>query len=196
MLDLVCSLIAPIGDYRRAHRARCPGKKRKRAATAAPDISLHILTGLNVITRYLERHAAAAATATAPANPLPKAALILLTHPNPSLSPAHAHIPTLLHLATLHPQQPPAIPATPLAANTATRLVPLATTADARLASKLAIPRVGALAILDSAPGASALLALARERVGLTECAWVEEAMSGEWRGVHVEAKAAAAGVV
>ncbi|KAH9866727.1 hypothetical protein J1614_008420 [Plenodomus biglobosus] len=213
------SLIAPLGDHRRAHIPPSKGKKRKRttnpdpkgpssppppplhdAPPPPPAISKHILVGLNAITRHLELAAArnAPATLAAPAAPCTTTtpdsktnlnsnannlAIIILTHPKPSSSPAHAHIPTLLHISTLSPH--PAAPA-PLASNTQPRLVPLATSADPRLAVKLGIPRVGALAIMDGAPGAKALVEYVREHVDLTECAWVDEALAPRWKGAKV----------
>ena len=105
--------------------------------------------------------------------------LIILTHPKPNLSPAHAHIPTLVHLSTLPPTD--SSPTHP-----PTRLIPLPTPADARLASKLHIPRVGALAVFAGAPGAKVLEEYVREHVEVTECKWVDEAMRAEWKGVNV----------
>lgn len=108
---------------------------------------------------------------------------LLITHPKPSLSPAHAHLPTLLHLSIL----PSASRDTPSTTSSPTRLVPLPTATDARLAAALHIPRVGALAIFDDAPGAKALEDFVREKVGVTKCQWVDEAVSAKWKGVNVK---------
>jgi ribonuclease P/MRP protein subunit POP3 len=111
--------------------------------------------------------------------------MIILTHPKPSISPAHAHFPTLVHLSTLqHPS-----PVQTSTTSQTTRLVPLATSTDARLASTLHIPRVGALAIFSDAPGARALVDYVRQHVGLTECVWIDEAMKAEWKGVTVKSE-------
>lgn len=110
---------------------------------------------------------------------------LLITHPKPSVSPAHAHLPTLLHLSTLSP-------ATSESPSTPTRLIPLATATDARLAAALHIPRVGALAIFADAPGAKALEDFVQEKVGPTECQWVDEAMSAKWKGVNVKTEMSA----
>jgi ribonuclease P/MRP protein subunit POP3 len=116
---------------------------------------------------------------TQPGEGLRPLSMVVLTHPKPSLYPAHAHIPTLLHLSTLSP--PTSLTTIP------TRLVSLPTSMDALLASALHIPRVGALAICEGAPGAKALETYIRENLGVTECQWIEEAMSAEWRGVNVK---------
>ena len=104
--------------------------------------------------------------------------IVVLTHPQPALSPAHAHIPTLLHLSTLS--------STPDDTSLQTRLVALPTSTDARLAANLHIPRVGAIGIYEGAPGAKALEDYVQQHVGLTECPWVDEAMRAEWKGLNV----------
>lgn len=169
---------------------------------SVPSIGSHVLVGLNSVTRHLESLAgrtapptspAAESTASeqdsnAPANDAEKLAktsikplsLVILTHPQPSLSPSHAHIPTLLHLATLqaNPEGKP---------SEQTRLVCLPTSNDSRLAAALHIPRVGAIGVLRGAPGAKALEEYVTKHVGLTECTWVDEALKPEWRGPSVQ---------
>ena len=161
----------------------------------------YILIGLNSVTRHLEALAVSAAPPTAPVResnandedsntlepgtkkkretaPRPLS-MVILTHPQPALSPSHAHIPTLLHLATLR-QSPESKSLEP------TRLIALPTANDARFASTLHIPRVGAIGIHEGAPGAKALEDYVRQHVGLTECLWVKEALTPEWRGLNI----------
>lgn len=106
--------------------------------------------------------------------------MVILTHPQPALSPSHAHIPTLLHLATKQPTPGSNAPEP-------TRLITLPTSHDSRFASALHIPRVGAIGIFEDAPGAKALEEYVRQHVGLTECLWVDEALKPEWRGLNVK---------
>jgi ribonuclease P/MRP protein subunit POP3 len=113
--------------------------------------------------------------------------MIFLTHPKPSASPAHAHFPTLVHLSTLQS------PIDTTAPSNQSRLVPLASSADARLANALHIPRVGALAIFANAPGAKALKDFVRDNVDVTECKWIDEAMKAEWRGLNVKTEVSVA---
>lgn len=98
------------------------------------------------------------------------------------MSPAHAHLPTLIHLSTLKPSS----------SDKTTRLIPLATSTDARLASALHIPRVGALAIFANAPGAKSCEDYVRSKVGVAECPWIDEAMSAQWKGTNVKTEYAA----
>lgn len=161
-----------------------------------PEVGKHILVGINSVTRHLEMLAAQNAASTMPITALRKdesddaarkeetnkskpLSMVILTHPKPSLSTAHAHLPILVHLSSIKP--PTTTPSNP------TRLIPLATSTDARLASTLHIPRVGALAIFASAPGAKALEDYVRSRIDTTSCPWIDEAMAAQWKGINVK---------
>ncbi|KAF2624819.1 hypothetical protein BU25DRAFT_398594 [Macroventuria anomochaeta] len=168
----------------------------------APAMGSHVLIGLNSVTRHLEALAASTAPPTVPVEEtdlngrdsstpdkgaenqpgtaLKPLSMVILTHPQPSLSPSHAHIPTLLHLATLRPTSSSA-------SSEPTRLVALPTSNDARFAAAVHIPRVGAVGIYEGAPSAKALEEYVRKHVGLTECLWVDEALKPEWRGLNVQ---------
>jgi ribonuclease P/MRP protein subunit POP3 len=162
------------------------------APPPAPEIAKHVLVGINSVTRHLEALVVRNAPSTTPVatsksqrleyengRPL---SMVIVTHPKPAQSIAHAHLPTLVHLSALHSSSTASPPTT---TPTATRLISLATTTDARLASMLHIPRVGALAVFGGAPGARALEEFVRDRVGLTECKWIDEAL--EWRGANIK---------
>ncbi|KAF1925635.1 uncharacterized protein M421DRAFT_102971 [Didymella exigua CBS 183.55] len=209
--ELLCNLLAPLGEHRRAYIQPSRSKKRKRndkahsddfATPSTPAVGSHILIGLNSVTRYLEALAASSAPHTVPVKDadnvdkdvsttqadtemlsttmLKHFSMVVLTHPQPSLSPSHAHIPTLLHLATRQ-----TTPTTKV--SEPTRLVALSTSNDARFANALHIPRVGAIGIYEDSPGAKAVEEYVRKHVGLTECLWVDEATKPEWRGLNVQ---------
>ncbi|PSN73882.1 hypothetical protein BS50DRAFT_566807 [Corynespora cassiicola Philippines] len=254
ILELLCSLLEPLGHHRKTHIQPSRGKKRKRnakvaAAAAAqdpasgaedadmadappppPELSRHVLVGLNSVTRHLEALAAKSApptmkglhapsSASKPGEPTPpdqktaaventpshrsvetkgdpaqstpipapelrSLSLVIIPHPAPQTSPVYAHLPTLLHLSALPPS-----PQT--AADNPTRLVPLQSSSESRLAEALHIPRVGAIGILADAPGTMGLVDYVRERVGPTQCRWVDEALNGGWGGVKVSSSAA-----
>lgn len=40
---------------------------------------------------------------------------------------------------------------------------------------------------MEDAPGADALVAYVRENVDVTSCAWIDEAMAADWKGVKIE---------
>lgn len=173
-----------------------------------PELGKHILVGINSVTRHLEALAASKALPAAleaargeekdpgvgdelhaadEDQDLRRFSMVIMTHPNPSLSPAHAHLPTLVHISTLSAAK--ATTTVDPATNLAARLVPLPTSTDSRLASKLHIPRVGALGIFEAAPGARALEEYVRQHVDLTECRWIDEAVHADWKGVNVKSE-------
>jgi ribonuclease P/MRP protein subunit POP3 len=114
--------------------------------------------------------------------------MIFICQPKLSQSIAHAHLPTLVHLSTFGASSNTAS----AAFSTATRLVPLPVSADTRLASCLGIPRVGAIAVFGGAPGARALEAFVRQKVGFVECKWIDEAIKAEWKDINVKNEEAA----
>ncbi|KAF2676666.1 hypothetical protein K458DRAFT_351426 [Lentithecium fluviatile CBS 122367] len=133
------------------------------------------------------------------ASPLQPLSLVIIPHTHPPASLPHAHIPILIHLSTLmKPSSSSSSSSSSIAAaasmslvasanSKATRLITLPPASEAQLASTLHVPHVGALAIKEGAPGADALVGYVREHVGLTECAWIDEAMSGEWKATKVD---------
>ncbi|KAJ4355806.1 RNase P and RNase MRP subunit [Didymosphaeria variabile] len=209
IMDLLCSLLQPLGDHRRAHIRPSKGTKRKREARKdaqseqpanpppphPPEIQTHILIGLNSVIRHLESLAAQNAPPTAPSHgeetlsPRVKAsdagaprplALVLIPHNHPPASLPHANIPTLVHLSTM--DSPP---------EKATRLLAVPPGCEPVIAEALHIPHVGALGILEGAPGADALVAYVRENVDVTRCRWIDEAMGPEWKGIKVDTQQA-----
>ncbi|KAL5432286.1 hypothetical protein PMIN06_012058 [Paraphaeosphaeria minitans] len=203
--DLVCSLLQPLGDYRKTHLSPSKGKKRRRESQKEknedadkstpntppppPEISHHILIGLNSVTRHLESLAAHTAPPSAPSHakadaPPPDAtpprplSIVLIPHNHPPASLPHAHIPTFVHLCTMTSQKDKAI-----------RLLAVPPGCEPAIAEALHIPHVGALAIFEGAPGADALVAYVREHVAVTRCAWIEEAMGPEWKDTKIQDK-------
>ncbi|KAF2448328.1 hypothetical protein P171DRAFT_428423 [Karstenula rhodostoma CBS 690.94] len=199
---LVCSLVQPLGDHRRTHIPPSKGKKRKRepqkesnndADSSVPDtrppppeIGNHILIGLNSVTRHLESLAAQTTPPSAlsrtkadaslqDASPPRPLTMVLIPHNHPPASLPHAHIPTLVHLSNMDSQT-----------EKATRLLAVPPGCEPAIAEALHIPHVGALGILEGAPGADALVAYVRENVDLTRCAWIDEAMGPEWKGTKM----------
>ncbi|KAF2200892.1 hypothetical protein GQ43DRAFT_441104 [Delitschia confertaspora ATCC 74209] len=181
-----------------------------------PPLAEYLTIGLNSTTRHLEALAALSAPTVAPesskkstgdgetSEALPKAesaenspntethtpppnqnlrplSLLILPTPNPPSSLPHAHLPTLVYLSSLLPQG-----ASPSPSRPQTRLILLPSSSESRIASVLHLPRVGALGIMEGAPGADALVSFVRERVGEVRVEWLEEAKKGVWKGVNV----------
>lgn len=144
-----------------------------------PTVASHVLVGLNTVTRHLSDCAEKYAPRTVPAfqhhaleSESPRRlSLIVLPHPMPSSSLPHAHLPTLAYLSSVRSDSP-------------TRLVALSTAFESRLASVLHLPRVGAIGILEGAPGADSVVDYVREHVEPVQCDWLEEAWKAEWKGL------------
>ncbi|KAF2270232.1 hypothetical protein CC78DRAFT_196022 [Lojkania enalia] len=163
-----------------------------------PPLSKCILVGLNSVTRHMSSLASLSAPSAASAItnpdkeqrtekpsveiPVPISVLII-PHLSPQSSLSHAHLPTLFYLSTHSAQLDSSIASS---LTTPSRLIALPTSAEAKLASALHLPRVGALGILEGAPGAEALLNYVRDTVGDVECPWIEEGLKAEWKGVKV----------
>ncbi|OCL12326.1 hypothetical protein AOQ84DRAFT_386208 [Glonium stellatum] len=206
ILDMLCNLLVLLGRHRQTHVVPSKGKKRKRAPSPGssvplppvPTLSTHITIGLNSTTRHLESLAALSTPhsiqpdhdAPKPRPPIDAAAtaaptpahisLLILPHPSPPSSLPHAHFPLLTHLASLaHPSLP------------ATRVVLLSSAAETRLASSLHLPRVGALGIMEGAPGANMLVQYVRDQLGVVEVPWLREGMLNDgvgsgWLGTRI----------
>jgi ribonuclease P/MRP protein subunit POP3 len=130
---------------------------------------------------------------------LPKVTVLILPTPNPSASLAHSHLPTLLYLSsppwTNSPKSNTPTSTTTASSNpstspskstpsTAPRLILLPPLSETRLAAALGIPRVGALAVLENAPGAETMVSYCRDKVGTVECAWISESLDPQWSGI------------
>ncbi|KAF2191531.1 hypothetical protein K469DRAFT_623292 [Zopfia rhizophila CBS 207.26] len=209
ILDLLCNLLEPLGHNRKTHIHSSKGKKRKRTTVSSPitntttsntselppppspTLAPYLTIGLNTTTRHLTTLASSTLPKTLPTSSDPKGngdvrplSIVIIPHPNPTSSLPYAHIPTLLALVNI-----PSPPNSRSETREPTRLILLPSSSEGKLASALGIPRVGAIGIMEGAPGADTLVDYVRKRVGGVECKWVEEAMGGEWRGVRVRSQ-------
>ena len=67
------------------------------------------------------------------------------------------------------------------------RLVRLPKGADARLSMALGVPCVGAVGLMEGAPGAEDLIGVLRDEVGELVIPWLEKASSGVYRPVNIQ---------
>ncbi|KFY02898.1 hypothetical protein O988_01824 [Pseudogymnoascus sp. VKM F-3808] len=161
ILDLLTSLLSPIGHYRTTHITPSKGKRNKKAkrrqvklgaAQPAPDtpsvlkpeLSAHILVGLNSTTRHLESQSRQACPQSLdmqiPSDSPKHLAVLVTTWPSiPAILTSHLY--QLLQTSSLlYPNLPQ------------TRLVTLPRSSEKRLCSALGVARAGFIAIFDSAP--------------------------------------------
>lgn len=162
-----------------------------------PEIQKRLVVGLNSILRHLQSlsqaskskqpHAGAVlGTSSDPAaeepgdkdaQPQPFAAIFALspTPGNPNI--LTAHLPTMIHTSSLNfPSLPP------------TRLIPLSQPQALQLKSVLSLARTSHIGILNSAPGAEALIAVIRENVPVIEVRWLDEVKKGEYLETKINA--------
>ncbi|KFY87187.1 hypothetical protein V500_07115 [Pseudogymnoascus sp. VKM F-4518 (FW-2643)] len=169
ILDLLTGFLSPIGHYRTTHVTPSKGKRNKsakrrelrrgaaqptldEASVPIPELSSHILVGLNSITRHIESQSRQACPPSlgmqTPSSDSPRRHLAVVVTTWPSVPPIlTSHLHKLLQTSfLLHPNLPP------------TRLVILPRSSEKRLCSALGVPRAGFIGIFDSAPCATAVI--------------------------------------
>jgi len=172
-LELLCSLLSPIGSHRQNHITPSKGKrdkKRKRnndttedqSKPPTPEIASQILVGFNSIIRHLQalshvpEDAAPSVEEVDPKSPY--IAAIFTTQPSSAQSILHSNFPLLAATASLsNPSHTPI------------RLVQLPKGCGNRLATALGLPRVNFVAVLEKAQGSSVLLEFVREKVAVLD---------------------------
>ncbi|KAL9131096.1 MAG: hypothetical protein Q9217_000858 [Psora testacea] len=212
ILDLLCDLLSPIGQYRAQHVTRSKGKRQKKrkrnlkpsssepeilGPSAAdhtesktpdiPGIEKHTTIGFNTTTRHLE-------------------SLVKAVEPRTSKDEEFAEDPSLHDGSRFKPlaavfvprdNKPPILHAhlpmlcqmasMAFAQSPPTRLVSLSQSAEERLASALNLPRVGLVGIIEGAPGTAPIINYVRQHVTVVEIPWLEKAMSGSYLPVEVK---------
>lgn len=194
-------LLEPVGKHRSEHIVPSKGKrskKRKRESNVdsqgaaenhpkpesdtpppPPQISKHIIVGLNSTSRRLESlvkpvfSPSASEDAQISSPDQSALAVIFLTQPVSALQ--YSHLPTLVAFAAA--SRPEAV---------APRFVPLEAAAEQKLRVALGIPRVGVLGVLSDAPGAGPLIEYVRQNVGPVDIPWVKETTQGKWLGTKI----------
>ncbi|APA15059.1 hypothetical protein sscle_14g098290 [Sclerotinia sclerotiorum 1980 UF-70] len=213
IVELLCSILSPIGSYRSNHIIPSKGKrskKRKRRDSKAgnekssetpppPEISSHIVTGLNSIHRMLEE--SSKKVLDTKANPdYPKSetspqtkdvfkpdshfsAIFVARSDQPPI--LNSHLPQIIATASkAHPTKP------------STRLVQLPKGSEIRIAAALGLSRVSFLGILDDSPNSKALVDLIRDCVEEIQIPWLDEARKTEYLGTKINSIQTSIGAV
>jgi ribonuclease P/MRP protein subunit POP3 len=193
IVDLLCQLLEPIGQYRREHlkpsRGSSSRKRKRKAAQHAtpapptPAISSHITLGFNTTIRYLESLSAIStpqplggptldqSKSISPLAPL-SAVFVCRTGLPPILI---SSLPLLIATASLaFPEEPP------------TRLIPLGKIAGDRLAQALHQPTVGFIGLRSDTAIAKNLVDLVRNHVQPVDVPWLREAGSATYLPVKI----------
>jgi ribonuclease P/MRP protein subunit POP3 len=178
------SLLSPIGHYRTTHITPSKGKRNKKAkrrevklgsaqpspdtaSVPIPELSAHILVGLNSITRHLESQSRQACPQPLDLQ-IPSAspkhlAVVVTTWPSvPAVLTSHLY--ELLQTSSLlHPNLPQ------------TRLVSLPRSSEKRLCSALGVARAGFIGIFDGAPCSTAVIEFCLSNIpGIEVSGWLK----------------------
>ncbi|KAI0128594.1 hypothetical protein BJ170DRAFT_622241 [Xylariales sp. AK1849] len=197
MLELLCTLLSPIGHYRSKYIHPSKGKrekKRKRreestsesqlASPPAPKIASCVDVGLASITRCLKEAATKAGGLTAgtylKADATDKelatpcySAIFVARSGQPNI--LNSHLPQMVALAS---------EASPL--RTPIRLVGLSKACQDRLSESLGIPRVSCIGIRRDAPNSRALVNFACQHVPVIEVTWLKEARKADYKETKI----------
>ncbi|KAI0015937.1 hypothetical protein F4780DRAFT_783717 [Xylariomycetidae sp. FL0641] len=189
ILELLCSLLAPIGKYRLAYVKPSQGKrakKRKRREASesdkmplppTPELLAHIDVGLPAVTRRLQdaisRRSNSSTSKTT--QPLDNLYSVIVIARSGQPNAFNDHLPQMVAMASKsHPSHAPI------------RLVGLSKACEDRLSEALGIPRASCIAIYKDAPNSKALVDYARQHVPILEMPWFEEASQAEYQETKI----------
>ncbi|KAI1417596.1 hypothetical protein F5Y13DRAFT_151373 [Hypoxylon sp. FL1857] len=193
ILDLLCTLLGPLGQYRSEYVQLSKGKrdkKRKRKAPTtsskdispppAPELKSYVDVGLTAVTRHLQEIASKAHSVKS--NPgdkppgqegsIPSYSAIFVArsgYPNA----LNGHLPQMVAVSSESHQTP-------------IRLVGLSKSHEDRLSESLGIPRVSCIGLREHAPNSKALVEFVRQHVPEVEVQWLKEARQAEHRGTNI----------
>ncbi|KAH9900486.1 hypothetical protein F4778DRAFT_739189 [Xylariomycetidae sp. FL2044] len=197
ILELLCSLLSPLGNHRLEHASQSKGKrlkKRKRQvllettppSPPIPEISSYVDVGLTAVTCGLQTATTGLkgceAVTPSSGNPgleatksgtHPYSIIIVARSGQPSA--LNSHFPQLVATASKQQHSP-------------ISLVGLSKSCQDRLSSALAIPRISCIGIREGAPGSKALEDFARAHVPVVQVEWMEEARQGRHKETNVNA--------
>ncbi|KAI8164462.1 hypothetical protein K4K49_002716 [Colletotrichum sp. SAR 10_70] len=195
ILELLCSLLTPIGQHRQRHVKPSEGKraaKRKRKEEGgeskapakterppAPEIASFVDVGLTSITRNLEKLASGPDQPSRENDATPSSAspyaLIFVARSGQS-SAFNSQLPQMVAVASKYSQSTPA-----------TRLVGYSKPCGDKLSTCLGIPRVSSVGIRVNAPMSKALVEFVNEHVSPVRIAWLEEAQDAKYRQMQLK---------
>ncbi|KAF2456609.1 hypothetical protein BDY21DRAFT_347692 [Lineolata rhizophorae] len=197
-LNMLCSLLAPIGQYRKNRVVPSKGKrarKRKKRIEAAqdpaasasipasrPHIESPVEIGLNSVSRRLELLAAQRRPSDESNNHLSDRHIAVVFLPKSKNDMIYSHLPLLSRTASLGRPD-----------NFVTRLVPLSPMAEDKLSAALNLPRVGVVGVLEDAPQAGPLIEFVRAHVAAVEVPWLKDVADGSYKNPHVQHREASA---
>ncbi|KAB5570069.1 hypothetical protein GE09DRAFT_1170934 [Coniochaeta sp. 2T2.1] len=201
ILELLCSLLSPLGHHRRSFITPSKGKraKRKKRKTAEPQaadnaippvpgVAKDVDLGLANISRSLEKVSATSKQNQPEASEAtghegvsnestPESYAVVFVARSGQPSAFHSHFPQMVAVASK------AVPS-----KQPIRLVGFSEACEDRLSSALAIPRVSSIGLREGAPQTKALIEFVREHVPPVEMSWFREVESGRFLETKINA--------
>ncbi|KAF4953439.1 hypothetical protein FGADI_6003 [Fusarium gaditjirri] len=183
ILELLCDLLSPIGQYRQTQIKRSKGKRSSQKEKSAkktvhaseqppvppmPEIEARIDIGLNSITRNLQLYSRQA-TESMDDEPDRQYAMVFVARGDQT-STFNCHFPQMIGAASrkISPERK-------------IRLVGISKPCSERLSSCLGVPRVSSVAICMDAPGAGALQEFVMKKVAPVEASWLDVSSDAQY---------------
>ena len=195
ILELLCSLLSPLGEHRRNHVRQSKGKRHRRRRQKAdreagknivtpsppPELFHHITIGFNTTIKLLQhlnrlvssRNSVSREVATL-SSTQKIAAIFVCTSTLPAL--LTSHIPILIAAASVHTSPAQRI-----------RLISLPKEAEKRLSDTLFQPRVGFVGLLQDAPGGGCLMDHVMDKVPPVEVSWLQSNAHVDYMPVKIQ---------
>ncbi|KAL8295118.1 hypothetical protein RB597_008442 [Gaeumannomyces tritici] len=204
ILELLCNLLSPLGEYRRRYGSQSKGKRSKAkrkeqgqleeapAAEAVkpppPELGIYVDVGLASITRGLQQAAAdggpdgaktrgGKAAGGGDAGTVPYA--VVLVARSGQSSAFHCHFPQMVAVAST---------------SSPVRLVGFSKACEDRLSECLGIPRASSVALRAGAPQSQALLDFVGQKVAPVEIPWLREAAAAGYQETKINTTEAPVG--
>ncbi|KAL7626868.1 RNase P and RNase MRP subunit [Parahypoxylon ruwenzoriense] len=185
ILELLCTLLVPLGQYRSEYIQPSKGKrdkKRKRQGPTthsmdfspppAPEIKSYIDVGLAAVTRSLQETASKGQSSE---SNRPYSAIFVARSGQPNA--LNCHLPQMVAAASKSRQ-----------ARAPTRLVGLSKACEDRLSESVGIPRVSCIGLREGAWNSKALVEFTRQHVPIIEAQWLQDVRQGEHKGTSINA--------
>ncbi|KAI1500598.1 hypothetical protein F5X99DRAFT_385942 [Biscogniauxia marginata] len=196
ILELLCTLLAPLGNYRSEQIHPSKGKRAKKRKhkdlldqeTALPppprpELSSYIDIGLAAITRNLHNAASGGRKLSSPTedntatekDQIIRSYSIIFVARSGQPSALNSHISQMVAVASkAHPSRTPI------------RLVGLSKACQERLSESVGIPRVSYIGLYEDAPNSRPLVDFVRQHVPVIETTWLEEASRAQHRETNI----------
>ncbi|KND92215.1 hypothetical protein TOPH_03243 [Tolypocladium ophioglossoides CBS 100239] len=187
ILELLCNLLSPIGQHRRAHIKPSKGKRAAKRKTNSkdgerppanapvppkPEICAKVDVGFNSITKNLEELANPNVEPTdTPSQPY---SMVFVARGNQSAT-FNCHFPKMICAASKNTQR-----------DEKTRLVGFSKPCSDRLSSCLGVARVSSVAVERDAPGAEALWAFVQKAVPPIDISWFEGVGDSKYQATKI----------